>query len=449
MAAGADDDSWDMEDDEDEHERDGDHPRTMEDDPVALRTRLEEEQATVRTLARQGIDAAHPAMVAAVAARDAAEDAWRAARTPHPVARRMGWAQQALDRALRSRDKVREELAQFDADTKERRSVIAERLGQTMERVAKRREALEALQEEAALDAPGYRKGQDTAEVCSQLAGGMRQSIAPRVAALASALADGSEAQEQFNLLVAQLEGLQGKLDQHANDGDRCCEEYDIAGESSETEWSESHDLPHAGARSGGAGGTVPRAHAGPPKWRSKGHGRWGKDGDNATRRTGKGTGQAETAAVAAAPSAMDMDDTQSPTGATAASATRTKPGAGGNNRGRACREDESAPPPNKLHKGQEAPPSSDVRATDDGSRALELMQAQQGAAAAGEFGSQAAIQAAAQLHSRNVDRITKAAINQGVQPLTATGDELIVLGPQELAQWAEANLDRAGDQWW
>ncbi len=449
MGPGADEGTSDMAGDEDEHEHGVDHLQNTEDDPVVLRTKLEEEQATVRALAREGIDAAHPAMVAAVAARDAAEDAWRAARTPHPVARRMGWAQQALDRAMRSRDKVRDELAEFDAHTKEQRGLIEERLGQAMERVSKRRETLEALQEEAALDAPGYRKGKGTAEVCSQLAGGMRQSIAPRVAALASKLADGSEAQEQFNLLVAQLEGLQGRLDQHANDGDRGYEQYDIADEPSEAEWSESHDLPSTGARSRETGGTEPRGHVGPPRWRSEGYGRWGKGGDSSTRRTGKGTGQGDAVAAATAPSAMDTGATQGPSVTAGASAAQTRIGAGGNGRGRAGGDDESAPPPSKLHKSQETSASNDVRATDDNSRALELMQAQQGAAAAGEFGSQAAIQAAAQLHSRNVDRIARAAINQGVQPLTDTGDELIVLSPQELAQWAEAKLDRAEDQWW
>jgi hypothetical protein len=105
---------------------------------------------------------------------------------------------------------------------------------------------------------------------------------------------------------------------------------------------------------------------------------------------------------------------------------------------------------PNKLHKGQASPTPADARGTtDDNSRARELMQAQQGAAAAGEFGSQAAIQAAAHLHSQNVDRVAKAAISQGVQPVTSAGDELIMLGPQELAQWASDNLDSAKGQWW
>ncbi len=432
-----------------DEEEDEDQPR--QDDPSELKRRLENEQAMVRALIREGVEPSHPAMLAAVAARDAAEEAWRATRRPHPVARRMGWAQQALDRAMRSRDKVREELASFDEKTKQQRGLIEQRLEQAMERVAKRSEALEELQEEAALDAPGYKRGLDTAELCSRLAGGMRQSIAPQVAAISSMLADGSQAQEQFNLLVAQLEGLQGKLDMHAHEGDRGHEEFDIADESSEAEWSESHDLPRTEAHGRRADGASQGGQAGLPTWTPKGHGRWNRDREeHQARRTGKGTGHVGTPLDATAPAAMDTGGQCDQIGATTAGAARPKPGAGSHSRGRGGRDDETMPPPNKLHKGQATSATSGTRGpAGDDDRAQELMQAQQGAAAAGDFGSPAAIQAAAQLHSRNVDKIARAAIEQGVQPLTDAGDELIVLGPQELAQWASDHLDSAQGQWW
>ncbi len=299
---------------------------------------------------------------------------------------------------------------------------------------------------------------------------GCANPFRPRIAALAAKLDDGSEAQEQFNLLVAQLEGLQGRLDRHAHDGYSGHEEYWIADDRTEEEWSESHDLTSGDARDMGdtdaaAGG---RTAAGIPRWTSKGHGRWNKDGPCGARRTGKGTGQADKPTATATPAPVgtvasgheDAAETTRPadtrasgcgTGAaTSAGASQTRSGAGGHNRGRGDREDDGAPPPSKHHKGQSALDTSHARGVaDDQSRARELMQAQQGAAAAGEFGSQAAIQAAAHLHSQNVDRITKAAISQGIQPITSAGDELIMLGPQELAQWANDNLDSAKGQWW
>ncbi len=74
------------------------------------------------------------------------------------------------------------------------------------------------------------------------------------------------------------------------------------------------------------------------------------------------------------------------------------------------------------------------------------LMLEQEAAAAAGAWGSEAAVQAAGQLHAKHVNQVVAAAIAQGVQPITDDGQELIMLGPQELAAWAEAHLE--GNYW-
>ncbi len=455
--------------DADADDADGDQEEEgEEDDPAALRRRLEREQATVRALLREGLDEGHPAMVAAVAARDAAEGAWQSSRKPHPVARRMGWAQRKLDRAMRARDRVREELALFDAQAKVQRDQIAARLGQAADRVSSCQQALDDLQDEAATDAPCHKRGNGAAEVCSRLAGGMRNAVAPHVAALASQLPEGSAAQEHFNLLVAQLEGLQGELDEHAKakDDDSGHEQYYIADDRSDEEWSESHDLPGDGGRGGGTESATHAAQANVPRWQSKGYGRWDKNGGDSGRRSGKGTGQAvgpSTAATPAAPAADARRCSGASSGPQSAAAQacgdqanppppaasgRRKPGAGGAARG--GREEEGAQPPSKQHKGQSQTDSEDARAAaSDTGRALELMQAQQGAAAAGEFGSQAAVQAAAHLHAQNVAKVVSAAISQGVQPLSSDGEELIMLGPQELQRWAEEHLDREKGSWW
>jgi hypothetical protein len=71
-------------------------------------------------------------------------------------------------------------------------------------------------------------------------------------------------------------------------------------------------------------------------------------------------------------------------------------------------------------------------------------MQEHRAAAAAGAFGTEAAIQAAGQLHARNVSKIMAEAIRRGIQPITEDGEELIMLDPQGLARWVEAHLDPA-----
>ncbi len=103
---------------------------------------------------------------------------------------------------------------------------------------------------------------------------------------------------------------------------------------------------------------------------------------------------------------------------------------------------EEEGAPRCKHRRGQAAEDTADAYgATQDTRRALQLRQQQQAAAAAGGFGTEAAVQMAAQLHAQHVAQIVNAAMAQGVQPLTPMGEELIMLGPQELAAWADENL--------
>ncbi len=104
--------------------------------------------------------------------------------------------------------------------------------------------------------------------------------------------------------------------------------------------------------------------------------------------------------------------------------------------------EPDDSQPPHKCHKGQDqADTVAAQTAAQDTARALRLMQSQRAAAEAGEYGSQAAIQAAGEIHARNVAQVVRCAIAHGVQPLNAEGEELIMLGPQELEEWANTNL--------
>ncbi len=115
-------------------------------DAQTLRARWEKEAATVRLLARDGLLESHPTMRAAVAARDAAEKAYKQERSPHPVARRMGWAQAKLDRAFKQRDKTRAQLIAFDEEAAKGRQRIVDRLAADQARVGKHQQALEELQ---------------------------------------------------------------------------------------------------------------------------------------------------------------------------------------------------------------------------------------------------------------------------------------------------------------
>ncbi len=451
----ADDDGWQMDWEEEEAQEGADQQGGEEQDSAALKLRLDKENSAVKALAREGLGDAHPAMVAAVAARDAADAAWRSARTPHPVARRMGWAQRRLDKAMRARDKIRDELDDFDTATREKRAAIVDRLGLAVDRVSRQREALEALQEEAAVDVPNNRRNSAAADVCAQLAGGMRMELAPTVEALAAEIPEGSAAHAHLSIVIAKLEGMQGRLEQAASaaDGHQRCN-FSDADAPSEAEWSESHELE-------GAHGDGTEAAKGGHQWMAKGHGRWRKEADGSTQHQGKG--ENINSAVRPSNAAQPAEDGSHVPGGTATSppaptqegtAVAANPcDAGPTGGGTEQGEDDSGecqPPANKSRKGQDPADSAEAHvAAQDAARARQLMESQRATAAAGAYGSQAAIQAAGQVHARNVAQVVAAAIDQGVQPITEAGEELIMLGPQELEEWTSKHLAKGRDKFW
>ncbi len=453
---GVDDEEWQMEWEVDEEGEGADAGQSGgPEDAVALKRRLDMENAAIKALAREGLADDHPAMEAAIAARDAADAAWKSSRPPHPVARRMGWAQRRLDKAMRARDRVRDELAEHDARAREQRDAILERLGQAMERVAKHREALETLQEEAATDAPSTRKGNGAADICAQLAGGMRTEIAPTFEALAAEIPEGTAAHAHLSIIMAKLEGMQGKLEQVGSgvDGHQVynMSEGDVQ---SEAEWSESHEL-------GGSPVARTDVSTGPRQWSVKGHGRWSKEGGTHTTRGGKSGSASGTVAPADAPRpaapAPTVPANTAPTPSATAQGGSTSAalkgdvgmsGRGGDADGDKPTEDQQ--PPNKTRKGQDPADSALAHAAaQDTARALQLLESQRVAAAAGEYGSQAAIQAAGQLHARNVAQVVSTALEMGIQPLTESGEELIMLGPQELKEWTAKHMPNARGNCW
>ncbi len=188
----------------------------------------------------------------------------------------MGWAQARLDKARKSRDKTRAELAAFDADCLARRQRILDKLDEDNARVSKHGEALEELQMEAGAEVFSPARGADGGkEACERAAGSLREA-APRVAAIAESLPEGSPARSEVHLLVAEVSSLQAQLEQAASGGHP--ETFDIGDDASE--WSESHDLqPSWGIKDGGKGppSTPPRRAAqrrrGSANWGSSGHG--------------------------------------------------------------------------------------------------------------------------------------------------------------------------------
>ncbi len=115
-----------------------------------LRRAWRDAAETVRFLERRG----GPKVPAAVLEgarghRDAAERAWRAAKQPHPLGRRLKWAAEALEAAMAKEEAHRAELAEFEEEYARRRTALLARQDADVARTARKQEALDELRMEA------------------------------------------------------------------------------------------------------------------------------------------------------------------------------------------------------------------------------------------------------------------------------------------------------------
>ncbi len=418
-------------------------------DTAELRRRFEAEAAFVRRMERDGVPPEHGAMRAAIAERDEAERRWRSAKGTHPLAKRLAWAQQRLDKAFAAQDRAREALATHDSEAMAKREAFVERLRQARERVSIHRERLEDLQEEAAAEAPSVKRRETGNEICAQVSEGLLRHVAPEITALAEAMPDGTEAKARINLLTSQLAAMQQDLAKAAR-GCGAKEEFDIGFDD---------DQADGGISDGDGYGTdddgLDRGWQGP--WRPRGHGRW-------ARGTGRGPpGEGTASESAGDPSAAPGTGAPAAAGAGAVAAdaadgasrqrhqaqqppqrqqlrqgTRTAPSD--------RRDDDGDGQPSAKSRRAQTEEDTDEarRAEADGREALRLMQQQAEVQAAGAFGSEQAAQGAGQVHAARVAAVVAKAIAQGVQPLSEAGEDLIMLSPEELGKWVADNLTAA-----
>ncbi len=185
-ATGGDDDEGQGDGDEDGGEgQDGEDEKPSEEE---LKSRWMAHCAVVRRLEKDG-QPLPPGLLASVKAqRDKAERRWRAARTPHPIHKRLRWAEADV-RAAEAKEGCRrreleEHLERVAARTKE----IEDRLAVDEARTARKREALRKLQQEAGL---AHRPAMESAArvaIC-----GIGTDIAPALSAIIERLGDGEE----------------------------------------------------------------------------------------------------------------------------------------------------------------------------------------------------------------------------------------------------------------
>ncbi len=153
-----------------------------------LRSRWQAHCAVVRRLERDG-QPLPPGLLANVKAqRDAAERKWRAARTPHPLHKRLRWAEADLRAAEAKESSRRKELEEHLERVAARTREIEERLAVDEARTERKREALRNLQKEGGL---AYRPAMEKAARVA--IAGIGTEVAPALSAIIERLGDGEE----------------------------------------------------------------------------------------------------------------------------------------------------------------------------------------------------------------------------------------------------------------
>ncbi len=168
----------------------------------------------VRVLERAGRNYPQRLMEAARAERDEAERAWRAARRPHPLYKRLRWAEAALNAAVAKQRANREEAEAYAAEVERQRERMAKRAEDDDARVRKRRAHLDQLREEEKQEEGGTKEGAAQAEgglrAMQEAADGIA-AAAPRVAAVIEDLQD-SVAKETLQAALVALTNAHGGL---------------------------------------------------------------------------------------------------------------------------------------------------------------------------------------------------------------------------------------------
>jgi hypothetical protein len=222
------DDGIDVDADEDQEEEywdgcgdaedDGDGDAEVDDDADAdadepseadLRRAWDEARDAVRLLERSSQRVPQELLAQARAQRTAAEERWRAARTPQPLAKRLRWAEAALTEAVAKQEAHRCELLEFERVTAERRRELHLRAEVDDARTARKREALDLLRNEGAPQVvPACERALRVA------AEGIDTDLGPALAAAAEKVPEGSPVWLELQAALATLSNVDGVLRQ-------------------------------------------------------------------------------------------------------------------------------------------------------------------------------------------------------------------------------------------
>ncbi len=202
-------DAVDLDEDEDEagdYDDDGCAEDQADVSEGALRRAWEEAKAACRRLERtDGIP--HAVIEAARRHRDDSEASWRSAKRPHPLHKRLRWAQRDLDAALAKQRENQVDMERALDEMAQRRKFLEERAEADRLRTERRRQALLALQGDGV--APPTSACEDAAKAAVL---GIQSELGPTLCGIADRLECGSPAWLELQTAMSALQQVQGLL---------------------------------------------------------------------------------------------------------------------------------------------------------------------------------------------------------------------------------------------
>ncbi len=417
------------EDDKQEDDADEGAPPTADE----LHRAWQEELVFVRKLRQQGVQDGHPAMRAACATRDEAEKAWRSAKQPAPASIRLGRAQAKLDKAIALQADARQALLDEEHQHRERMAGLQTAMAECTAKVGWRRQQLRAVQDEVGAGGSGAACQTRQQEAIQSVHSTICSVVGPTIEALVEQMDTASPAWAALNGLLGKLSASKDILEGAAS-ARGAARTFDIGDDGGEgdlggehwaddgSEWSESHEVQDWAGEGEGQGhgdGAAQDSHGDQSmgtdnwwdspgrswetgtRWLPQGHGKWARGRDNWADQLEAEEHDAEGAVTQPAASRRRLGDDS---------------GASGDGDGRR---------PQQQQRQQQPQPT----------------------AAGGPTCGQAAEADAAkqkQLHSERVSHIIHMAINAGINPVSASGEDLQLLDPHQLDAWVAENFTAA-----
>ncbi len=455
----------------------------QETDPKVLRATFEAHAKVVRDMERWGrAYEGSPALETLRAARDAAEQAWRCAKTPAPLPVRMGRAESKLERSETALSRARLALDEFDERTHKQREVLVRKIEEADRWYRWRQRQLDLLHKEAGEKVAAKCQGMGAAAGASEVRSRIRGSFLPAVQEIIEHVEGNPEIVARLAMLADGLDEAEKYLG--ADQAEGGAEKFDIGGDESAGE-----DAAATGTtgEQGGRNQSGPGARASEGKgagkaseWKPEGAGRWTRKAATGEAQPQGSSGHVQTGGrpttggpgdmAASAASGNLARAGEAPAkgiehhvpamggAATGAMDTGTSGGtssSGGNGGGlghpRATTVDDDDEPECREQeaKHRRRRTAEEARQESDARRAMDLLREQQAAmevqvqshqAGAGGFGSEMALSMAAQKFVHEVRRAEARAEKKGIKPLHE-GKALLEVSPMELQQWVQANL--------